>query len=103
MNKMNDIHDIPAQVEALKLEQGDILAIRVGLTAEETGTGVPWIPTPDDLAMIADDVHLVVPEGVPVFIAHLGVNYQVIRDVDSALGIQVESITEKDFRELDNE
>ncbi len=95
-----DINAIPAHIATLKLDPGDVLVVRVGLTAEQMGGDIAWIPTHDELRLIADDVALVAPEGVKTFITHLGVNYEVVRGLEGASDISVQAISEDDFARL---
>lgn len=80
-----------AQIEVLKLESGDVLAVRVGI-ADMGGGLPPWIPGPREIEAIYHDVSLVVPEGVKVLISHMGVNYEIIRGLDTSNAIVVKAI-----------
>src|SRR5512146_1445988 len=85
-----DTSTIPAQVEVLKLEPGDLLMVKVG--KDYMGEGLPpWIPRREDLREVAEDIEPIVPEGVKVFVSHLGVEYEIVRGIENATGVQVTS------------
>jgi hypothetical protein len=80
---------LAAQVKVLKLEPGDILVAKLGLA--DMGEGLPpWIPTLTELEYARDDLSLVVPEGVKVLIHHMGLEFEVLRDLSEADRVLVE-------------
>ena len=82
---------VVAEVSVLKLEPGDILAIKLGITNMGDGLG-PWIPSTNELKYVRDDVNRILPDGVKVVITHMGVNYEIIRGLENIDTVKVESI-----------
>lgn len=97
-----DTTPILAEVAKLDLQAGDILTVKVGIPADQMGEcNLPWIPTNDELLRVAQDVELVVPEGVKTMITHLGVNYEIVCGLDESTTLKVERISADDFTALD--
>ena len=94
-----DTYEIAAaaasKVEALDLKDGDILLVSVGIEAMGEGLG-PWIPGPQELEYVRDNIARVVPDGVQVFvISHRGVMYQIVRGLDTDNAVVVEAIPDE--------
>ena len=61
-----------AEVRAFRVKSGDTLHVRVGI--EDMGDGQPpWIPGPDELDQIKEELEQYVPEGVKAYVTHFGV------------------------------
>ena len=72
-----------AQVKVLKLEPGDILVAKLGIV--DMGDGMPpWIPTLSELESVRDGLALLMPDNVKVFIHHMGLEFEVVRDLSEA-------------------
>ncbi len=83
-----------AAVEVLDLKDGDVLVVKLGI--EYMGDGFPpWIPGPQELEHVACDVSASVPEGVRVLVHHHGINFQIVRGLDTDSVIVVESISDE--------
>lgn len=63
-----------------EVSPGDILHVRVGLSAEEMGDGCPWIPSAEELDYYKQEFESVVPEGVTILVTHPGVTLGVVKD-----------------------
>lgn len=66
-------------VELLRLRAGDVLLVRVGMTAEELGDQPPWIPGDTELEWVRELFEKTLP-GVKTIITHIGVKAQVVRE-----------------------
>lgn len=80
-----------AAVEVLDLKDGDVLVVKLGI--EDMGDGLPpWIPGPQELECVARDLSLVVPEDVRVLVHHMGINFQIVRGLDTDNVVVVEQL-----------
>jgi len=74
---------ILAQVKVIKPQPGDIVVAKLGLA--DMGDGMPpWIPTVDELIATRDELELVMPEGVKTLVYHMGLEFEVLRDLSNA-------------------
>jgi hypothetical protein len=61
-----------AEVRVFKVQPGDVLHVRVGI--EDMGDGIgPWIPTPDEVDHVKEEVEAHLPDGVTAYVTHFGV------------------------------
>jgi len=80
-----------AAVEVLDLKADDVLVVKIGI--EDMGDGLPpWIPGPAELEAVAHDVSLTVPEGVRVLVHHMGINFQIVRGLDTTNSVVVQQL-----------
>jgi len=78
-------------VEVLDLSEGDVLVVKLGI--DDMGDGLPpWIPGPAELEQVSDALTATVPEGVRVLVHHLGINFQIVRGLDTSNPVVVESL-----------
>ena len=52
----------------------------------------PWIPGPEELEYVANDVSLVIPDKVRVLVHHMGINFQIVRGLDTSNLVVVEAL-----------
>ncbi len=82
---------VSAQVKVLRLEPGDILVAKLGIV--DMGEGLPpWIPSVTDLEHMLDDLSMVIPKDVKVFVSHMGLEFEIVRDLSEADRVLVETI-----------
>ena len=74
---------ILAQVKVIKPQPGDIVVAKLG-TADMGDGLLPWIPTYEDMMATRDDLALVVPDDVKVLVYHMGLEFEVLRDLSDA-------------------
>ncbi len=80
---MPELDKIISQVQLLRLEPGDTLLVRVGLSAEEMGEGGPWIPSMDELERVESNLKRMLPEDVEFIVTPLGIRFSVVREEKS--------------------
>lgn len=77
------MENIPiTEADLLRLQDGDMLHVKVGLSADELGGQPPWIPGPEELDAVRDDLAAAVPPGVRVIVTHFGIDLTVVREED---------------------
>jgi hypothetical protein len=71
------------RIRVVSVKPGDVLHIQLGLTAEEMGSGGPWIPGPEELEYVTDELKEILPLGVRTWVTHLGIKIDaVVQDWD---------------------
>lgn len=88
---INDIvkDQIAAQVKVIKPQPGDIVVAKLGIM--DMGDGMPpWIPGVEELVMAREDLELVLPKDVKVLVHHMGLEFEVLRDLSDADRVLVE-------------
>ncbi len=85
------LKQIAGQVQVLDLKPGDVLVAKLGIA--DMGEGFPpWLPGPQELESMAEDLQLIVPEGVLVLAHHMGVDFQIVRGLENVEYVRVDSI-----------
>lgn len=72
-----------AQVKVIKPQPGDIIVAKLGLANMGDGLS-PWVPSVEELVMAREDLELCIPEGVTVLVYHMGLEFEVLRDLSDA-------------------
>lgn len=73
----NCVEKAVAQVKAFQVKPGDTLHVRVGIN--DMGDGLPpWIPEPDQLEQIKNELEAYLPEDVHAYVTHYGVEIDAV-------------------------